>query len=66
LPIKRHIINRELILNQYMKEIPFVIWKACTAHLSAASLTGVLLSFKHSASAGPIMETWTVIDGGLA
>jgi hypothetical protein len=49
-----------------MKEIPFVIWKACTAHLSAASLTGVLLSFKHSASAGPIMETWTVIDGGLA
>lgn len=39
------------------KKIPFVNWKVCKAHLSAASLTGVLLSFKHSASAEPIIGT---------
>lgn len=39
-------------------EIPLVSWKVCKAHLSAASLTGVFPSFKHSASAGPKIVIW--------
>lgn len=36
--------------------VPFDNWKLCRAHLSAASLTGVDVSFKHSARAGPNKE----------
>lgn len=46
--------------------IPFVNWKACRAHRSAASLTGVFPSFKHSATTGPNMEAWIVIAEGFA
>ena len=51
---------------QVVNEVPFVNWKAWKTHLSAASLTGVLPSFKHSASAGPVMEILDIMDGGFA
>jgi hypothetical protein len=46
--------------------VPFVSWKACTAHRSAASLTGVFVSFKHSANAGPITVPCDIIAEGFA
>ena len=52
--------------NQKQKNLPFVSWKMCRAHLSAASLTGVLPSFKHSASAGPTTLTWPATTEGFA
>lgn len=48
------------------KELPLVNWKACKAHRSAASLTGVLPSFKHSASAGPNAGTRFIMAKGFA
>ena len=48
------------------KYIPLVNWKACKAHLSAASLTGEFPSFKHSASAGPKIIIWVIRAEGFA
>lgn len=46
--------------------VPFVNWSACTAHRSAASLTGVLASFKHSAIAGPTIVPCNMMAEGFA
>jgi hypothetical protein len=46
--------------------VPFVSWKACIAHRSAASLTGVFASFKHSANAGPITVPCDIMAEGFA
>lgn len=48
------------------EKIPFVSWKACRAHRSAASLTGVFASFKHSANAGPITAPCDIMAEGCA
>ena len=54
------------ISNSTTKLLPLANWKACSAHLSAASLTGVLPSLKHSASTGPYVAAWIISAAGLA
>lgn len=49
-----------------VQAVPFVNWKTCRAHRSAARRTGVLPSFKQSAIAGPKIERLAVIAEGFA
>ena len=53
-------------MRDHKRSLKHVNQKLWRVHLSAASLTGVLLSFKHSAGAGLINKRRAVVTEGFA